>query len=415
MIDWGLAHGNLDDADSNPAGGTDKTQERLISTAAQILQAGQFLRFGVKVSSAGVANPFSQSSHNYDKLMYLIAKYGLKAVVNLHVGSSPYVVPASMTDWYNWIQGVATSYAPGGTFGNGSTPTVYGSPQTVSGWTPVTRYEIWNEPNGIGNPGDVGGMRASDAYNILRMGSKALRDHGFANSWTPYIIAFGMANAAGSNIGMQAYWKSIVDYGNASGTSYTVNSVVYGPNPHDFCDAVGIHPYSSADPAAASGGGNPIQTIIGDMRTYVNANGGSIKDFYLTEWGWRGHNLSNRYNGGASNVEWEGIADQGAGQASQELWEMAGMDMLLSQTAWKIKGAHHYQMTDDNGGGSTQNLGITYDPSAASSPGPIAAINYKAVATAMKAKLAAYAAGSSPPSSTIVPVLRRGLKIKIAR
>jgi hypothetical protein len=421
---WGVAHGNFEDITHTA---TNKLQEQIISTVAGILPAGSVFRHGIKVNAAQLPAAFDQTSHDYDQLFYMLAQYGLDSVVNLHTGTAAgaYYIPGNaarggtgttMQNWQDWVTSVLNRYAPGGSFGNGTTVSVYGANQAMAGWVPKTRWEIWNEPNSpTGNAGDTtgptGGMNAADCYNLLRRASLAIRTHASAHAWTPYIVGLGLATTQG---GMSGYWQTIVNYGLASGTSYTVGGTTYGPNPHDFIDALGVHPYSSADPTLVSGGGNPIRVTLGAIRAYMDANGGAGKHMFISEWGWRGHNLSNRYTtpAGLANTEWEDIAHEGPGQGSQERWEMSGVDTIQAVTSWLIDGACTYQTTDNNSGADVQNLGIFYNPLAATAAGPIPDSSLKAVALAYRSKLLA----APPPSiDPIVSVLIRNGKMRLVK
>src|SRR5438477_9805607 len=232
-------------------------------------------------------------------------------------------------------------------------------------------------------------MAPADAYDILYYASKALREYASTNAWLAqlHIIAFGLAKTRDSNT-MDSYWQSIITYAaGAGGRTYTVAGKVYGPNPHDFCDSVGIHPYSSADPATPSPtqAGTPIQTSIPAIRAVMDTNGGSTKTLYITEWGWRGSNTAstNTYNGGTdTSVLWEDEASESSGQGSQERWERGGLYTLMARPEWKIKAVHHFRVFD-NGGNSSQYLGIAKNVLAGGANGPASSANWKKVGTAI--------------------------------
>src|SRR5438477_5196922 len=182
MFDWGFSEDIAVLAHTTGS----RIQEQTVSTAAAILPAGSYFRCGVYTSQAATANAFDQSVHDFDQMMYTLAKYGLTPVVNFHIGSAPYNVPTrdgsgAMTNFYNWIKSALATYSPSGSFTNGSTVSVYGSSQTVSGYTAPTRFEVWNEPNSPTGHGDGtlvnGQMAPADAYDILYYASKALREY----------------------------------------------------------------------------------------------------------------------------------------------------------------------------------------------------------------------------------------------
>lgn len=237
----------------------------------------------------------STGDPNYDAMMADVATAGATLLPTLRTGSS-YSIPASdgiggdpvgsggMQGWYEFVTACCNRYAPGGSFSSGSN------------WSGITSWEIWNEPNGVGDTGtSAGGFSGSytldqngikrlpvaSLYSIITTAALALRTHGQLHGWTPTIIAYG------SNTIDLSYLQALIAY------VKTQNRSLF-----DYIDAFSIHMYMTEDPNLAGGATAALSSrlkSLDSLRNILDTNQGAECRVWFTEGGYAGSDKWNQY------------------------------------------------------------------------------------------------------------------------
>lgn len=290
----------------------------------------------------------------WDNMAKIIASFGLEWFPNLHFtasNSSAAAKPLKNTSGVlAGFQGMITTfldrYGPGGTF-------------SAPGWQPVTKIELWNEPNSIGScpqsaPGTRGAGSASMDYDgtsfpdlpwrIQRDGGAAIRTWSQAHLGTKTGIE--VVSIVSGAIELD-YILDIIRYSNlANGATMTLTSssrtvtksagaVQYFYNPTTgvgIADSIAVHIYMSSNPRnngnnhyQAGGGGDSLDAsagsarsrnarTVGTLRAMMNtfANGSNAW-IWITEGGYSGNDNTNQYHtrsyGGKvsdGSIQWAG-------------------------------------------------------------------------------------------------------------
>ncbi len=208
-------------------------------------------------------NPNTRSGPDfalYDGLATAIAAAGVRWLPVIHLGGGgTYYVPArsadgTMASWRANLKAIADRYGPGGSF-------------TAPGWQPITRYEIWNEPNdATGNAG--GALTAQDVIQLLKDGAAGIRDAAAAHGWNATIVGPALGK---------------IDF------SYL--NTMYGIDPSflNVLDGVSVHVFMKDDPALP-GGTTQIQRIrtLATLRAWLDDHGAPDTSIWMTEGGYSG-------------------------------------------------------------------------------------------------------------------------------
>jgi chitodextrinase len=207
----------------------------------------------------------------YDSFVTQVTQRGLTWLPEVHEShNGHYTLPGSSpggyTDWQQAITQVVQHYGPGGTY-----------QAAHPGFPGITRFEVWNEPNtptGNANPSCSTCEMAPATYDtILRYGSSALRAQAARQGFAVDVV--------GGVIGSidLPYIQSL----------YKANTAFFS-----YMNTLSFHLYMSLDPASCGVSNPHCELMIPQLRSWMNANGGSAVHLGISEGGYSGSNDSNR-------------------------------------------------------------------------------------------------------------------------
>jgi hypothetical protein len=186
----------------------------------------------------------------YDEIFALAADRGIRILPILVVkedGSGP--VPTGQFDWFEFVRRAVRRYGHNGDFWVSRTKA--GLPVQ-----PVEAWEIWNEPNQNGVSAWEYGQFLGGTANVLQNASST-----HAGKATQVLMG-GILMWNGSGQGyFQTAWNQVKNEGSVTG--------------------VAIHPYAMCGDRLAV-----MKTSVNSVRNYLNANQGSSRSIWITEFGW---------------------------------------------------------------------------------------------------------------------------------
>lgn len=207
----------------------------------------------------------------YDNFVTQVTQRGLTWLPEIHESHNghytlPGTSPGGYTDWQQAITQIVQHYGPGGTY-----------QAAHPGFAGITRFEVWNEPNtptGNANPSCSTCEMAPATYDtILKDGSAALRAQAARQGFSVDVV--------GGVIGSidLPYIQSL----------YRANTAFFS-----YMNTLAFHLYMTLDPASCGVNNPHCELMIPQLRSWMNANGGSAVHLGISEGGYSGSNDSNR-------------------------------------------------------------------------------------------------------------------------
>lgn len=220
------------------------------TSVKSVVGAGAVVRTGL------AWDPASQDHPNFDvwstdTLAPAIAK-GVRVLPNIHCPRLP-----TDPQWTNGLRAIVRMYGPGGTYAS-----------THAGFAGLTDFELWNEPNMMG---DLGGtMTAAKADHLIKIGAAAIRAEASSMNFRPNVIGFAVGGIDVDYV--TQLWKA----------DHTIFASI---------DTLTVHAYSSSPVATCSTTG-PARThciqSIQTVRDFLDGHGGSAVHLGTTEGGYAG-------------------------------------------------------------------------------------------------------------------------------
>jgi hypothetical protein len=328
---FGMSYGPLTDAAST---GPDGYVAQLAAEASVTgSNTGSLFRGAFHWTPTSQAGPSFTSK--YDPFITQAAADGITVLPEIHtsiVGGGGYIDPLTCTgpgcgtaNFEAAVESIALRYGPNGTF-------------TAPGFTGITRYEVWNEPNtptGHVNT-NKGQMPPSEFVPILQAESAALVAAATQNGWLDKLqiacCAFGNSGISGYSYGLQ-YLKSLVaqtpavwDYISPTGALPGVITT------HQY-----FKPINPSTCVSTATGGQKCIQYLSTWHHYFTAQGQTAVGLGITEGGYSGADTPPSCNDAARSTS----------QANQAAWDTWVVNYIHSHPGFDFVFFAPYRVVDD--------------------------------------------------------------------
>jgi hypothetical protein len=264
-----------------------------------------------------------------------------------------------MTQWKDGITAVLNRYAPGGDGPDCANK----SPSTCPKWAPITTWEVWNEPNSMGNAanapttgtagthcGSTAGLSKEDVARLIHDGWVAIQAHASdpSHQWQPLVVGIALGSMD---------LDKLDDYEGAFKTLYP------GDNMYNYMDAISVHIYVKDDPTTTGGTGHNqdgVRTIdtLGAVRSHLDTQSPNRKiHIFITEGGYAGTDdpKSNTCNGGdddriiwasPTHLSCPGTPNPSGTSVDQGTWGLGFITELENHPEWLVDHFSPYSILD---------------------------------------------------------------------